>query len=117
METPEKPKESIVSDLLKGKTAELRENFRRFLAFMHKPDTLVVTVLNGHLLIEEMLTRIITRFVLHGEFIKEAKLTFAQKISIAQSLSWDEQRNPTWQLLVLMNTLRNEYSHELQPER
>jgi hypothetical protein len=44
-------------------------------------------VLKGHLLIEEALDGIISNFVFHSERIGEARLSFAQKVNLARSMS------------------------------
>jgi hypothetical protein len=63
-------------------------------------DETVLVVLKGHLLIEEALDTIISRFVFHPEFIQAANLRFAQKLSIARSISLDEHNNEMWGLEV-----------------
>jgi hypothetical protein len=81
-------------------------------------DETVLVVLKGHLLIEEALDTIISRFVFHPEFIQAANLRFAQKLSIARSISLDEHNNEMWGLASGLNSLRNELAHSLHsPKR
>jgi hypothetical protein len=56
--------------------------------------------------------------VFHPEFIGEANLGFAQKLSIARSMSLDEHENAVWELGTKLNSLRNELAHKLDsPKR
>ena len=81
-------------------------------------DETALIVLKGHLLIEESLDSIISTFVFHPEFVKRANLRFGQKISVARSMSLDEQGNEMWELAVRLNDLRNEIAHSLHsPKR
>ena len=73
-------------------------------------------ILKGHLLIEEVLYRIITTFVFHPAHIENANLTFYNKVSVARSLSLGESENTMWNLILAFNTLRNKTSHFLDLE-
>jgi hypothetical protein len=75
-------------------------------------------VLKGHLLIEEALNGIISNFVFHSEHIGEARLSFAQKVNLARSMSDRENENPMWRIGTALNSLRNELAHNLEsPKR
>jgi hypothetical protein len=70
-------------------------------------------VLRGHLLIEERLTRITERFVFHAEHMEAARLSFAQRVSVARSMSLSEHESETWDLILAINALRNDFAHGL----
>jgi len=72
-----------------------------------------LALLKCHLLIEEVLTKIITRSAKHPEFILNAKLSFAQKASLARSLSDLEKETWAWGALRKLNDARNELAHGL----
>lgn len=91
----------------------LEELQQRFEEQLRHVDEVALIVLKGHLLIEEMLDSIISKFVFHPEFLEAANLRFAQKVSVARSISLDENNNDMWQLVVTLNTLRNELAHSL----
>ena len=55
---------------------EIRQKFEEHLRYV---DDTTLIVLKGHLLIEEMLDSIISKFVFHPEFIEKADLRFPQK--------------------------------------
>ena len=81
-------------------------------------DESVLVILKGHLVIEEALSEIISTFVFHGEHLEGARITFAQKVAIARSMSLDEHNNEMWQLVLAINSLRNELAHALHsPKR
>jgi hypothetical protein len=79
----------------------------------NKIDEELVAVLKGHLLIEQLLNQIIEDFVFHEDKLIEARLGFQQKVHIAKSLSLSEQNNSMWNLVLAMNTLRNDFAHQL----
>ncbi len=74
-------------------------------------------VLKGHLLIEEKLSAALDKFVFHGEFLEDARLTFAQKLALCRSISLDRGDDPIWDLIAKLNKLRNALSHSLDGER
>ena len=81
-------------------------------------DESALVILKGHLVIEETLGEIISTFVFHGEHLEGARITFAQKVAIARTMSLDEHNNEMWNLVLAINSLRNELAHALQsPKR
>jgi hypothetical protein len=96
----------------------LNEVRQRFEEHFRSLDETTLVVLKGHLLIEEMLDSIISNFVFHPEFVEAAKLRFAQKVSVARSMSLDDHENEMWEIAVTLNGLRNELAHSLNsPKR
>jgi hypothetical protein len=78
---------------------------------------LALIVVKGHLVLEEQLERILGTFVLHREHLEAARLSFAQKVSLARSVSLDEHKNSIWELILAVNALRNELAHALNSEK
>ncbi len=89
------------------------KNLERFAKKMSDLDELGNYILKGHLLVEEMVTRIVESFVFHREFIDEARLTFHQKLQLARATSTSDHGNSMWGLISILNSLRNEMSHSL----
>jgi hypothetical protein len=88
-------------------------------AFLHliaqlDDDRVALVALKGHLVLEEKITAAIEKFVFHAEYLESARLTFAQKLSIAQSISLTENDNRMWDLIEKINKLRNKLSHSLE---
>jgi len=94
----------------------LQEIQNRFMGEIAYVDDLSQIILKGHLVIEEIMTEAITRFVLHGEIAKDTKLQFHQKLTICRAISVDEENNPMWGLIAKINSLRNHLSHSLNDE-
>lgn len=83
---------------------------------MSAPDDVSLLVLRGHLLIEELLEKIITNIVAHKEILDKANLSFYTKATIARAMCWDQHENEMWELIFVFNTLRNELAHSLNSE-
>jgi hypothetical protein len=95
---------------------EQNESLKRL--FRHlDADSAGMTALKGHLIIEEFLTRAIQKFVWHPEHLDDARLSFAQKLSVCRSMSLDNNDKTVWDLISKLNGLRNAFSHSLQGER
>jgi hypothetical protein len=92
-------------------------NLKRLTDQMRHIDELALVVLKGHLVLEEQLERILSKFLFHPEYLEKANLRFAQKVALARSISLDEQANSIWELLLAVNALRNELAHALHPEK
>ncbi len=101
--------------------AALNDRFSKiqatFVELFQNVDAVALVVLKGHLLIEEALDTILRKFVYHPEFLSDARLSFAQKIEIARSISLDEHNNEMWALVKAINSLRNELAHSLGSEK
>jgi hypothetical protein len=90
-----------------------RAAFHRLIAQLDE-DKAALVALKGHLVLEEKITAAIEKFVFHPEYLESARLTFAQKLSIAQSTSLTENDNRMWDLAEKINKLRNTLSHSLE---
>lgn len=89
-----------------------RTDFLRLISQLTVDDEALV-VLKGHLIVEEKLDEIIEAFVFHPQQLETARLSFAQKVAIARSISLDEPENTVWDLILKLNTLRNRLAHSL----
>jgi hypothetical protein len=90
---------------------------QRFVEQMQHIDEVAVITLKGHLLLEEQLERIIGTFVFHAECVRLAQLRFPQKVALARAMSLDEHGHRMWDLVLAINTFRNELAHALQSEK
>lgn len=77
-------------------------------------DPFVGITLKAHLRIESLLDEIINMFVFHPEFILKARLTFAQKIKLARSISLDQSKDSVWGIIILLNNIRNDAIHNIE---
>ena len=67
-----------------------RTDFLRLMSRLTVDDEALV-VLKGQLIVEKKLDEIIEAFVFHPEQLETARLSFAQKVAIARSLSLERQ--------------------------
>lgn len=101
--------EQIKDSTLKGSS---REHFVRLIGELESDDDALI-IMKGHLVLEERITAVIEKFVFHPEYLDKARLSFAQKVNVARTLSLDESGNSLWMLIDKLNSLRNRLSHSL----
>ena len=75
-----------------------------------------LVLLKGHLLIEEQLFAIIAKHCRDASTLEEARLTFVQKLRVAQALSnsLSGQGFPLIQSLKKLNSIRNRMAHHAE---
>lgn len=88
-----------------------------FNEYFNKVDEELIAVLKGQLLIERTLNQIIDDFVFHDDKLIEARLSFSQKVHIARSMSLNQFDNSMWTLILVLNSLRNDFAHQLDSEK
>ena len=72
-----------------------------------------VVILRGHLLVEELLEELISAYLKDVDAIKDARLTFYQKLCIAQGFIGREGKTHILKPILALNKLRNEIGHNL----
>jgi hypothetical protein len=92
------------------------EPLYRFVEHMPPTENTELTLLKGHLLIEEVLTKLIERFTKNPKYLLDAKLNFAQKVYLARSLHGLDGNEWIWGALKKLNNARNKLAHGLDPE-
>lgn len=96
----------------KTKSVPLTTELLDYMAYMTPGDDLVLIVLKGHLLIEQLLDRIVQTIVAHGEMIDD-RFGFAHKLTLARAMCWSQEMNPIWAFIGALNSLRNDVAHSL----
>ena len=87
----------------------------RFFRYLPKSD-LTLIVLKGHLLLEESLNELFLRILKLPSAIDDARLTFFQKVCVAQAIMDDVGGHPHfWRSLKRLNAIRNKFAHKLDP--
>jgi hypothetical protein len=76
-----------------------------------------VLVLKLHLLLEQKLELIIKQYSANEDQINSANLRFAQKLSIARALSPIDDKHDIWELILKLNSARNELAHSLNRDK
>ena len=88
----------------------------RFLEHLPKNGDVELAILKCHLLIEELLEKVITREAKNHGYLERAKLEFSQKMHLARAYSQLEQETWLWGAIKKLNDTRNELVHGLSPE-
>lgn len=83
----------------------------RFVEHLPRDGNEELTLLKGHLLVEEQLTALIHRATKRPEFLP--KLRFADKARLARAGSSQADEEWIWTALAKLNAARNELSHTL----
>jgi hypothetical protein len=91
----------------------LNEMNARFTEELRHVDDVAQIVLKGHLVIEELMTQSLETFLLHKEFLEDARLQFHQKLLLCRALSTSDHNNNMWNLVAAINSVRNHLSHSL----
>ncbi len=95
----------------------LGKNLSRFLKQMAEVDQVTQVVLKGHLLCEESLGRVIENFVFYPSHLDACHLSFYQKVEMSRALCLRKNNFTIWELLLAINSLRNELAHSLESSK
>lgn len=88
----------------------------RLMEVLPKSGDAELTLLKSHLLLEEVLTKIISNALKNPKHMHDARLTFSQKIKLARASGEASHAVWVWKALDLLNQARNELSHNLAIE-
>ena len=94
-------------------TVEYGESYSRFLKHLAPGSDADLLLLKGHLLIEVLLEKCLSQRLASPGRLKDARLTFAQKLFIVSALSCEEGDNWLWDVITLLNRLRNDLVHNV----
>ncbi len=97
---------------------DIFDAFERFKQHLPGGGNLILTILKGHLLIEEQIWLLIKNRVPVFEALKDAEITSHQKLCLAEALIDDFTREVRdvgwlWSALKKLNKLRNDIAHKL----
>ena len=74
-----------------------------------------MTILKGHLLLEEKLRELLDMKLPSPQFLEDARLTTHQVICLAEALFRPQAEPWLWDVLHRLNKLRNDIAHKVQP--
>jgi len=74
-------------------------------------------VTSGHLIIESALDNVLDLIFFHTEHVREARLSFSQKMQLVRALALRKNKLQPWTLISSVNAVRNEISHNLAGEK
>lgn len=85
----------------------------RFLETIFQKPNNEVALLKGHLLIEEVLDKIIIKNAHNPKYVEKARLNFYDKIFLARAFSNLERDEWLWKSMKALNKARNSLGHRL----
>ena len=89
----------------------------RFFGHLPKDGDIELSLLKCHLLVEEVLSKIISTGVRRPNHIKEARLSFKQKLLLARAVAVSQSHEWIWTSAIKLNDARNELAHGLETNR
>lgn len=87
----------------------------RNMRLMEPSPDLIVVILRGHLLVEEMLRRILQKHAVDPAALEDARLTFFQVLRMVQAIAAHPGRVDLWKELEQLNRIRNILAHQSEP--
>ena len=72
-------------------------------------------VLKGHLLVEEQLLKALKAKSVLPDAIDDANLRFFSLLHMVKALYGDDDNAWLWNCIAKLNTIRNDYAHDLEP--
>ncbi|AMQ28709.1 TPA: hypothetical protein JBD08_09950 [Legionella pneumophila subsp. pneumophila] len=75
-----------------------------------------LTVIRGHLIIEELLNRVIKALAEHSTYIFKQQIKFSTKVALVRAFDVSG-KSEIWDLILLFNKLRNHIAHDLPLKR
>jgi hypothetical protein len=97
---------------MSGKASE--EQILRYMRMLAKVDDQTLVILKGHLLLEEIMNRIIEQSVSNPKFLRKLH-GFSLKLTMVRSLDFEYPESEAWKLIKELNELRNALVHHLEP--
>ena len=74
----------------------------------------IEVVLKGHLLVENVLNRLLEKAAQNEKLITSANLSFFKLACVVQAIYEKECPAWVWESVMLLNTIRNKLAHELE---
>ena len=96
-----------------AKATAKQEQYRKLLP---KTGDVSLVILKGNLIIEEMLFEIAASHCAVPEELAKTRLSFAQLLSLTKALVKMPVGPDVWEMIGLLNSLRNSLVHNLQPK-
>lgn len=94
---------------------DIEATIAQILQHLPMNDGPVPTLLKGHLLVEETLRKFLARKVANQAAAEEAQLSFHQTCCMTKALYDPHDVNWLWNAIKILNKLRNDLAHHLEP--
>jgi hypothetical protein len=76
---------------------------------------MTLLLLNGHLLVEELLRQLVDKALIKPAALEDARIEAYQRICLAEELCYDQAPAWLWDALKKLNSIRNKLAHNLEP--
>lgn len=90
---------------------EKTKKFDQVYNYFKEMDSFTLCTLKAHFITEIRLNSAINQFVCNPDFLKDPRLNFRQKINLLRSISLENQENDSWDIMRLLNKIRNKVAH------
>ncbi|MDY6879873.1 MAG: hypothetical protein SV686_06500 [Thermodesulfobacteriota bacterium] len=94
----------------------VKRHIEKFYEHMPDVDDIIISILKGHMLIEEQLSELIIVKAEKPNALKDSRLSFYQILCIAEAFLWYNDSEWVWSSCRKLNSIRNSLSHELEPK-
>jgi hypothetical protein len=88
--------------------------YARYKRLIPRTTDLGLLILKGHLMIEEQLDAFVAANCERPNDLKDARLTFYQKMCLCQAMGGWPKDDPLWKFVGRMNSVRNKLAHTLE---
>ena len=95
----------------------MKKFIEKYIKHLHREKDIILIALKGHLLLESLLDQIIETILPNPQYIKNQNFMFYKKVLLARAMSWDKHKIKMWDLILTVNSLRNELSHYLESKK
>lgn len=79
------------------------------------PDPILLNILKAHLVCESLIEEYVRYRLNRPKYLP--KLTFYEKLGIAQTLSESDELDSVWESIKKLNNLRNDLAHQFTPKK
>ncbi len=95
----------------------MKKIIEKYVKHLHGEKDIIPIALKGHLLLESLIDQIIGTILPNPQYIKNQNFTFYKKVLLARAMSWDKHKIKMWDLIIAVNSLRNELVHYLESKK
>ncbi len=96
--------------------SQVKDHLLYYFDNMPNVDDKMISLLKGHLLIEEKLIALVKLNSEKPKALDEARFSFKQTLSLAKALYWYQNSDWLWDGINKLNKIRNKLAHNLNPK-
>jgi hypothetical protein len=104
-------------DAIKSMIDEVDDFIEDYHRHLGEIDRLAQQMLNAHFEIDTALNDVLISATCNSKYLEETRLSFLDKVNIARALTPESHEHPEWQVIIVLNGLRNEVAHHGQTDK